>query len=239
MEYTRRMLIKRLLVLLSLAVLLCFLLVILFDQTLGWFSTQTTVAGSGMQIAISNEDSSLISIRCFPVDEINGNAYSFLEPPADYVPELPCEDPANIVESLYKKAIVIRLTYRVAPNTAAHITVQGGDWIDRDHTPTTEGVGTNNLSNCIQMTAGTVSGNTFTKTGTPLSFITQDPTSATIYKPETVNFQGNLAGTTEFWLVIEYNRTLIEYFCQTSSSGAEKINYVGDLIFRLTVEGGT
>lgn len=219
------------------AVIITLALLFSLNKSFCWFSDNRKSSASGMNFGTSRGTSSLLAVDFFPVVSINGSAYTFIDTPNGYIPELPCEDPAQIASSVYKKAIVMRISYCVVEQQGYirvyHNRTQSGTvntpWIGID----SNAVGNNWISNCIQFSqAISVNGYVFTKNpATSTSFITGNPHD-TVVKNDYLTF--NLPqGSGELYLLMEYSPALIEYFCLCSQAGVYTINYNNDLFFEL------
>lgn len=205
----------------------------------GWFSVSEKIGGDGMGVSLSEGSGTFGTVTYFPVTGINGNDYTIPKVvPDGYRPELPTYDPAKLLTSKYKDAIVLVLHYTV-PDDTYRLTVHCDDaWYDNSVAgDETNKEFQNILSNVTQLSLCTVATETddsvtLTSAAELKSFVTTSPTlgkgttslSFDLSKPEDGN-SGNL------YILVEYYPEMIEYY--SVGAGYLKMYFNNDLTFSL------
>lgn len=200
--------------------------------TLAWVAYNKKDDANSIKMTINGKVYSITTLDCYPVTNISGNNYTFVDTPENYDFSLPTADPADLFDSIYKKAIILHFSILNNEYTDIDVyatTEQG--WISKELLGPSGYEKENYLSNCVQFYYGTVSGNTFTKSGTAKTFVTGDLNNSPTKADELLI--GNYGNeTTDLYLVMEYNDSLLQYYYEPAISNPyEYVLYNNDIIF--------
>lgn len=212
-------------------------MIVFIEKGYSWFAFNDKGNGNGLDILMKGEDFTITDVHIYPVTEIDGNNYTFVDAGENYDFAIPCEDPANIIQSMYKKAIILSFDCQINAGVNVSLMAEASQpWINNTSMENcadrTVAEKQNYLSNCVRLYIGTANNGVFTKSGSPQKFVTGDPNS-TVTKG-TVNLSTYTTSTQNFYILMEYDPTLISYFTSGANIGYESVTYSNDILFRLT-----
>ena len=206
-----------------------FALGMLGNKGLGWFADNDEVDAAGMSVSVNADTLITGGLESYPVTVIEGNAYTVSYDRQMY--SLPTDDPNGISYSEYKKALVVIITLDAHAAGTVHVLLSASGGAD-----TIDNVADNKISNCIQISAATLSadGSVATKGGTSYSFVTISDGAAT--KTEEINFGyfDVVEGENKLCFLIEYSDALLRYISEkilSLNTGDLLVNYENDLTF--------
>jgi len=207
------------------------------EKGYSWFAFNKDVDGNGLNVDLKGDDFTITEVHIYPVTEINGNNYTFEEAVENYDFAIPCEDPADIIQSIYKKAIILSFDTVINSGVTVTLTAECSQpWIDNTSMANcvdrTIAEKQNYLSNCVRLYTGTVQNGVFTKSNQPVKFANGDPTG-TITK-SSANLSSYTTATQDFYILMEYDPTLIQYFTSGANISYESVTYANDITFKLS-----
>lgn len=209
-------------------------------STYSWFTANQKADNSMGNITAVAGNITGTDMKCYSIDEINGNSYRFINN-ENYV--LPRFDPSNIDYSEYEKALMFRVTFNCA--SAASYTIRAYT-IEDFHTDTEIAIqNEDHLSNCASFKVGQstepVDISSFTSAivnvTSEVSFasVQGESPNRSVNKNKTIEIASinAIPGENVVYVVMEYNNPVISYINDIRQNNPSPIRYLNDISFRI------